>query len=201
MKISFNEIIERLKGLDQKYQYAVFGLALLFFFSLDYFFLLCPQMRSLSKINRETKILVSDLDRVRNDVKRIDQNKKQLERARLKLAETRQIVRAKEEIPLILEDITKAARQEGVKILQVMPIKEGQTKLISHPQGDYYSLPILIQARSSYHALGKFLNQLEKTHVLLSVKDFSLLADEKDTTHHLVQMTIKTIIFEPPEGK
>ena len=67
--------------------------------------------------------------------------------------------------------------------------------LVDDNKRSYYALPILVQARSGYHDLGRFLNQLEKSNLFLYVTSFSIIAGE-DARAHALKMNLQAIVFE-----
>jgi type IV pilus assembly protein PilO len=203
MKIDFNfDIISaKIKKLDPKYRYVIFGAALLLVFFLNYLVLLRPLMGSLNKMSAKTSELRQNLQGVKTDMARIDQNRAQLEKIRSQINEVKIKIRTKQEVPLILEDISRAAAQTGVKVDQLMPLKDQQEVLAKSENIKYYSLPILIQARSAYHDLGRFLSQLEADKTFYSIANLSITANPKETTRHMVQLTVKSVISEKYDPK
>jgi len=199
--INFQFVTEQIKKLDPKYRYAVFGGALLLVFLLNYLLLLRPLLGSLNKMSTSTTELKQNLQSVKNDIARIDQNRAQLEKIRSQVDEVKIKIRSKQEVPLILEDISKIASHNSVKIDQLMPLKDQQEVLAKNETVKYYSLPILIQVRSSYHDLGRFLAQLEADKIFYSLASFSITANPQEKTHHVVQLTIKSVISEPYDSK
>jgi type IV pilus assembly protein PilO len=203
MKVDFNfdMITEKIKKLDPKYRYVIFGVILLMVFLLNYLILLRPLIGSLNKMSVKTTELRQNLENVKNDIARIDLNRAQLEKIRSQINEVKIKIRTKQEVPLILEDISRAASQDGVKIDQLMPLKDQQEVLAKSENVKYYSLPVMIQVRSTYHDLGHFLERLEIDKTFYSVANLSITANPKDTTHHIVQLTIKSVISEKYDPK
>jgi type IV pilus assembly protein PilO len=199
--LNFDLVTEKIKKLDPKYRYLIFGGALLLVFLINYFLLLGPLMGSLNKMSAKTSEIRQNLQGVKNDIARIDQNRAQLEKIRGQINEVKIKIRSKQEVPLILEDISRNANQTGVKIDQLMPLKDQQDTLAKTEQVNYFSLPILIQVRSSYHDLGRFLAQLEGDKIFYSLSGLSITANPKDATRQMVQLTIKSVISEKADKK
>jgi Tfp pilus assembly protein PilO len=181
MNIKFDPIIERLKKLDPKYHYVILGGALLLVFLLNYFLLLKPLLGSLNKVNTQISELRHNLEDVKTDIARVGQNQDQLEKIRNQVNEVKVKIRSAQEVPLILEDISRIASTQGLKQKDV----------------EYYALPILVQARGPYHDLGRWLSQLEEEKIFYGIGSLSITANPKDTMRHQVQVTIKAAIFEP----
>jgi type IV pilus assembly protein PilO len=203
MKVNFNFdiITEKIKKLDPKYRYVIFGATLLLVFLLNYLIFLGPLMGSLKKMSASTSELKQNLQNVKNDIARIDQNRAQLEKIRSQINEVKIKIRTKQEVPLILEDISRIANQNGVKIDQLMPLKDQQEVLAKNENVRYYSLPILIQARSGYHDLGSFLAQMEADKIFYSLSSFSVTSNPKETARQVVQLTVRSVISEKYDPK
>ena len=193
---NFDFISEKIKKLDPKYRYLIFGGALLLVFLINYFLLLRPLLGSLNKMATKTSELRQNVQGVKNDIARIDQNRTQLEKIRGQINEVKIKIRSKQEVPLILEDISRNANHAGVKIDQLMPLKDQQEVLAKTEDVNYYSLPILIQVRSSYHDLGRFLAQMEEDKIFYSLSGLSITANPKEATRQMIQLTIKSVISE-----
>lgn len=197
MNLKIDPVIDRLKKLDPKYHYYILGGALLFVFLLNYFLLLRPLLGSLNKVNTQISELKHNLTDVKTDIARVDQNREQLEKIRNEVNEVKVKIRSAQEVPVILEDISRIATAQGIKIEQLMPLKDQKVLLAKQKDVEYYALPILIQARSAYHDLGRWLEQLEQEKIFYGLGNLSIVSNPKDTMRHQIQMTIKAAIFEP----
>jgi type IV pilus assembly protein PilO len=199
--INFDLITQKIKKLDPKYRYVLFGAVLLFVFLLNYLIILRPLLGSIGKMSAKTSELSQNLQNVKSDIARIDQNRSQLEKIRGQINEVKIKIRNKQEVPLILEDITRIASRTGVKIDQLMPLKDQQEVLAKSENMKYYSMPILIQARSAYHDLGRFLAQLEADKIFYTIANMSISGNPKETARHMVQLTVKSVISEKYDPK
>ena len=200
MKISIQDIMHSINRADIKVRYGILGGILLAAFALDYFLLMGPQIRSLKRLGEAAKTASADVQRVSNDLQRIQQIKDGLNSSRAELEAMSLKVRSLQEVPVILEEISRTANQFNVKIEQVKPLPESQEILISAPEGKYYALPIVIQAVCGYHMFGHFLNTLESGHLFFTLRDWHMEAGEQAGKGLLVQATLKVILTEKPQG-
>lgn len=197
MNFKFDIVLDRLKKLDPKYHYYLLGGVLLLVFLADYFLLLRPLLGSLNKLSSQTAELRHNIEDAKTDIARIGQNRDQLEKIRNQVNEVKVKIRSAQEVPLILEDISRIASENGVKIDQLMPLKDQKVLLAKQKDVEYYALPIMVQARSPYHELGRWLAQLESEKVFYGIGNLSIMTNPKDTMRHQVQITLKAAIFEP----
>lgn len=197
MNFKLDIIFDRLKKLDPKYHYYLLGGVLLVVFLADYFLLLRPLLGSVNKLSSQTSELKHNIEDAKTDIARIGQNRDQLEKIRNQVNEVKVKIRSAQEVPLILEDISRIASENGVKIDQLMPLKDQKVLLAKQKDVEYYALPIMVQARSPYHELGRWLAQLESEKVFYGIGNLSIMTNPKDTMRHQVQITLKAAIFEP----
>lgn len=197
MNVKFDAINDRLKKLDPKYHYYILGGILFLVLVLNYFLLLKPLLGSLNKVNSQIAELRHNIQDARTDMARIGQNRDQLEKIRNQVNEVKVKIRSAQEVPLILEDISRIASEFGVKIDQLMPLKEQKVLLAKQKDVEYYALPIMVQARSPYHDIGRWLAQLENDRVFYGIGNLSIMTNPKDTMRHQVQITLKVAIYEP----
>ncbi len=195
MNTNFPEIF---RAMDAKSRYYIFIGILVLALLLDYLILMKPQLAALAKILPEVKILRQDIQKAREDIQKLDSYQKEVARLKNGITQAHQQIKSKEDVPLILERISRLANQNGVKIDQIMPFNQGQEVLLEDNQRVYFSLPILLEARSGYHDLGRFLNQLENDDISVNVSTFTIGAGS-DTRYHVVKLNFEAIVFE--EGK
>lgn len=188
-------IWEKLAKIDEKQRYYLFVGCLLFLFLLDYFVLMRPQLAALTKLGPEINVLSQDIQKTKEEIAKTSFYEGEAARLKERIAQIDSGVRSKDEVPLILERISRLANHNGVKIDQIMPFSQDQEILLEDNQRTYFALPILLQARSGYHDLGRFLNQMEKDDVALKVTMFTI-ASGGDPKYHQVELNLEATIFE-----
>ncbi len=199
MNVNIQPILDKFNALDLKVRYTVFGILLLLVVGVDYLFLVRAQMAGMSALAKETQKISAETKRVKIDTQRVNQIKEGLESSRTQLQQLNDKVRSLQEVPAILEDISRTANQFGVGIDQLTPMKEAQETLITGGDAKYYALPIVIGARSGYHMFGRFLNQLENGKLLFMLRDIRIEDSGKGTALS-IQATIKVILVDRTPG-
>jgi|SRR3989338_162234 len=192
MKIKVSELIGK---IDEKNRHYFLIGALLFIFLLDYFILMRPQMVILTKISPELKLLSQDIEKAREDIGKLGFYQAEVRRLESQLAQTSKTIKSKEEVSIILEQISRMANRNNIRIDQIMPSMEEQKVLLEDNKRTYYALPILVQAKSGYHDFGRFLNQMERNDLFLYVASFSIITGE-DVRAHALKMNLQAIVFE-----
>ena len=203
MKFDIQPLIERFNGLDIRARYAVFAACVLAAAGLDYAFIIRAQMHGLEKTDRDIQTVSTDLEHVKADIQRVRQIKQGLETSRSQLQTLNDKIHPVQEVPLILEDISRTANEFHVNIDQLTPLKEAQEALVTAADAKYYALPIVIGARSGYHMFGHFLNKLESGNLLFIMKDLHMEGGGgKDGNNLTVQAVLKVILVDrTPEVK
>ena len=192
MKIKVSELIGK---IDEKNRHYFLIGALLFIFLLDYFILMRPQLVTLTKINPEIKLLSQDSEKAQEDIGKLGFYQTEVKRLESQLAQTSKTIKSKEEVSIILEQISRMANRNNIRIDQIMPSMEEQKVLLEDNKRTYYALPILVQAKSGYHDFGRFLNQMERNDLFLYVASFSIITGE-DVRAHALKMNLQAIVFE-----
>ena len=104
---------------------------------------------------------------------------------------------------MILENISLLANKNGIKIDQIMPYPQDQSVLLKDKIRKYYALPILLDARGSYHDVGRFLFQIEDENDFLKVDTFTFSSGSSFRVHRF-KLTLKAVVYEeldPEEQK
>ncbi len=192
---SIEQIGNKIKNLDEKNLYYLFGGILVLIFVLDYLVLMRPQLNSLYKLGPNIATLSDDIARTKNDTGKVEEYKKEIDRLAEELENAKARVRSKEEVSIILEQLSVLADKNGIKIDQFAPVFQDQTKVLDNKDVVYYTLPIDIEARATYHDFGRFINDLENANLFFKVSDFSI-AHTEESKYNVVKVTVLTIIFE-----
>ena len=190
-----NKAVSKMGKLERKHWNYILIAGLIFLFLADYFLLMRPQIATLSKLNPEIKTLSDNLERTKNDVQNVTRYKDQIKRLKENVEELRLRVRTKQEVAFIIEKISRIAHQHDVKIDQIMPNPMKQEITLENEDRTYYDLPIMIEARSSYHNFGRFINALENEDTFLEVDGLTVAA-MSGSRLNAVKLMLNTIVYE-----
>ncbi len=189
------QISMKINSLDDKSRYYLFGFVLLSVFILDYFAFMSPQLAALRKITPQISITKSDIETLKHDQKSLPEYRLEIDALKEKVDIAQIKVRSRNEVPLILEAISNTASKNKIRIDEIMPKPDDQVKLIGDNDRQYYSLPIVLEAKSSYHDFGRFLNQVEQGNIFLTVKDFTI-RNLPDSKMNSIKLTLLAIVYE-----
>ncbi len=169
--------------------------ALVVIFIFDVIILMKPQIAILSKLSSKSAALNRDLRDAKKAVASQKDTENKLALLKVKVKEWGSAVTPEEELPSVLEGISRIANQTSTKITQIKPIKEEKAPILKSASGTYYKIPILIEAQCGYHSLGKFLNELENGQVIMKIIALEIVANPADIMHHLVKLTVQTFVI------
>ncbi len=192
VKEQFKNFGELLRGRNLYY---LLGGGLLLLGILDYFFLLSPQIKTLTKVRAEKAVLRENVQRAQQDLIQLNRYRQQLKTLRRDIDRLNARVHAKTDVPLILEYISGVANQYQVKIRQMMPDVQNMDVVLEEGGKRYLALPIVIEARAGYHAFGRFLNAVEEGDLVLRVRRFSILERTGKKTHN-IKLTLRVIVID-----
>ncbi|HOW35922.1 MAG TPA: type 4a pilus biogenesis protein PilO [Candidatus Omnitrophota bacterium] len=195
------QLSTRLAALSEKNRYAVLGGIMLAIFIFWYFLLMQPQLKNLMKLSPQITELSRNLAETKRNMHLINEHRARLAQLRDQLKTSGGKILPKEEIPAILEDISRIANESKVRINQIIPIKESQQLVLSKDDGKYYSLPILVTARANYHNIGRFFNRIEGADIFMSITDFDIVANSDDPLLHSLKVTVKAFVREKAADK
>ena len=112
------------------------------------------------------------------------------------------------EMPNILQKIAEVAYESKVKIAKIEPLRTEKpveavkAKVIApakpgakpetpkKPAMIYTEIPIQIEAKGGYHALGGFINMIETSDNIMSVGDIDVWANPDDIQNHNVKLLV-----------
>ncbi|RKY37597.1 MAG: hypothetical protein DRP78_00665 [Candidatus Omnitrophota bacterium] len=98
------------------------------------------------------------------------------------------------EFPIFLEILSDLARENEVKIIAMEP---GE---IDNQQAKFYvQTPIFIDAYSSYHNLGSFVNDIENAEKFMEIKNIKIENNPMDTKKHHIFVSVNTFCLKENE--
>lgn len=92
-----------------------------------------------------------------------------------------------DQVPELLENLSKVARASNVKITSLSPVEATARK-----SGKTYSaVPIQILATAGTHELGRFLDTLESGDILMKVTNLKITADNQGGRQHRIELGLE----------
>jgi len=198
-----NNILDQLAAIIQKinaknpYYTIIAGIVVVLV--VDFFVLMQFQLSNLRSLNPKLTTLSQDLKLAKTNIKQMANFQSEIKQLTIKNQEMNSKIKSKEEIPLVLESISRLASKYGVVIDQIVPNTNSEEVVMKNNDGQYLAVPVKVEAYSAYHNFGRFLNQLENEEKFFTISDFSIIGNTQDAVHHSISLTLRILIFE--EGK
>ena len=191
-----NELLEQVAILKNNPQ--VVMVVACVFFILDMGFLLPWQFTSVRRLSTEVSQLNTEIRNTKIDTKFSQTYKNQLSDLKNEIANLNKMVIAEENLPTVMESISKFADMCGVRIQEIRPVVESAVpeKGAGGVVGkDVFSRrKIFVSAKSGFHQLGRFMALLESNSVFLNVKNVEIHTDQQETLRQMVTMTLEVVI-------
>ena len=153
-----------------------------------------PICFNLSSISGETRKLNADINLVNTRIKQLDQKTTEIDKLKKELAAYSKGLPNKKEIPEFLEDLSSIAKASKVKILSITPSELKSVEAGGDVSKYYLEMPIDITAKSGYHQLGKFINNLEKGERFVTIKDLRIQYDSRVPRMPNIKITLRTYV-------
>lgn len=153
-------------------------------------FICIPQLSNFFSIVRERSALSAELRKTRIAVSEIDKLKKELGASRAKVSECEKMLPAQQEIPSLLENLSAMAKDSNVKIVGITPMTSNEDKSVK--DRTYQEIPILINARSGYHELGKFIDNLENAVRFMKIADIWIKTNKAAPKENDIELLVIT---------
>lgn len=186
----------KIKSLDPRILYVIFGLVILLLVVADFLLILRPQISGLLSQNKKNGELKAQIEKLQDDKKHVSQFEKGLADMKSKMVDFDRMVYAKEDVPMALNNVSTLANEYGVQIDQLAPQRQGEDQLVKNDEGVYKSIAIFIEARSGYHEFGRFINRMEKDNMFWKLDELVFLSDKINTHKHIVKMVMRILVLE-----
>lgn len=153
-------------------------------------FILVPQVeRVFEAVGRASRV-ETDLKDAQYNIDNIAKFKTSVTVYEEKIDRYEKMLPTEQEIPALLENLSDMAKNSNIKIVGIMPVtvKEDTIRKASV----YQEKPILINAKSGYHELGKFLSNMENAGRFMKVSDIQIKANAQAPKRHDVELMVLT---------
>lgn len=182
--------------INKKMSYVILGVAVFMIVLIDFALIMRIQVKALTALSAQSVTLRKNIKETENNIQRftvfeieVDQLKENFEKAKKSAI-------FPEQVPFVLENISRIAREQSVQIDQLMPVKESQAQLLKTDEMVYFSLPVMIRGQGGYHAVGRFFNGIEREAIFMDVKDFEIIQNPMNPRMHTLRAMITVTIKE-----
>lgn len=160
-------------------------------------FITVPSIRRSAELKKEIIKLKENIKRSETLIANVPQMQSRLSAAQQRLNDCRTALPSRSDMPNILQNISNLAIDSKVKLLKIEPLrsekqevatstsktpatKQDKQDTVKPVQPIYVEMPIQIEARGNYHALGEFINKIETAGNVMSVADIDIEGDPGD---------------------
>ena len=174
-------------------------------------FALVPKVMQFYEMMSTASDLKRKVEFVEREGKHLDKLKERLERLKAEDDDYSERFPGQKDIPDLLEEFASVARKSDVNIKSITPIeikapqptKRRRAKAPAAKKTKKYfeEIPILITAKSGYHQLGHFVNDLETGNRLLTIEDLQMHGNRKDPWEHNAKIVLKAYVSVEDENK
>ncbi len=176
--------------LDNKKIFLVI-LAVLVIAYIDFVSLIRLQFNGIKVVSPKIAKLKDDINSLSRD---LAVSKQATPEAQEKVSKTKAII-SDQEVPFLLQEISRLANKNQVKILQIKPSKElkaKEDKAVLEP--GVASVSIILDVICGYHQFGSFLNELEDNKIFITVEEMKMIPQSEDYFLQKASLTLKTYV-------
>jgi type IV pilus assembly protein PilO len=169
------EKIERLSRLQRILIYV--GMVVVLVGAFVYFSYM-PKLKEIGRLELEYKNLSAKLVKAKKNAKQIDFYRSRMRAAETEFKIVKRALPDKEEIPTLIDGISRAAQDAGLDILVFTPQREVTKEF-------YAEVPIAIRVAGNYHNVAVFFDMIAGLPRIVNVTDISMTpgkGDEELTT-------------------
>lgn len=138
---------------------------------------------------QEKKAEVASVQNWQHRLKRLNNQQKKLENYLSKIFLN---LPENDQMSTIVDQVFKEAKSGDVRILQMRP-----TDRIHHK--GYLEIPISMRVQGSFHDIGRFINNVERSKYLMKVERVKIMVKDSSTSPLIAQLVLKVIILKRNE--
>ena len=166
--------MERLEAIPTLYRWLIV-LGLFIVLGIAYWYLLYqPRMDELATLQEQSTSKKTDLLKHQQIASKYEAFKAEVVALEAHLSQLLKFLPKSQEIPDLIRQISDLAVQTGLQINLLRPQGE-------QPEQFYAKVPITVQVKGPYHAVGQFLDALGRLPRIVSVSDIDMKGASKET--------------------
>ena len=175
-------------------------------------FVTVPSLRKLGELNAGTGRLRENLKKSQSLIANKSQMESRFAVLQQKLKDYKTALPPYSDMPNVLQNISNIASGAKVKIIKIEPLKAEQQQgaivpgsAVTNPQAKpeagkggllYTEVPIKIEAKGGYHALGKFINDIETSKNVMAIGDLEIETGSDDIFNHNARLLIIAYVLQ-----
>lgn len=187
---------KNLLEIAKKYPYYTIAGFLVIVLLVDYFCIMRFQLGALTALSSKITVKSRELQTAKKRMRKTQRYRDDLKKLKEKMEDINRKIKSREEIPRVLENISRIANRNSVHIERIMPDTSVTEPILENNEGQYFSIPVVVEAGSSYHDLGRFLSQLEAEGLFWDISEFTVIVNMSDSVNHIVKLTFNTVVFD-----
>ena len=161
----------------------------------DFVFVLGGQVRFLAKSMPQAGKLKKDIVVARAAISSKDSLTERYAKLNSELPDFEKMFVTEEEIPLLLSEVSRIAKDSNIVIMQVRPSGQQMNRAVEGGKAGMFSrLLINLDLKCAYHRLGEFINKLETSIRYLKVLAFDISSVREAPFIYPVKMTIEALV-------
>lgn len=195
------EALKIIAKINEKNPYYLIIGVLVFFLLMDYFLFMRFQLGVLRTLGPKRSEIADGFRQFETNRARVDKYRKDVVLLDKKLVALEGRIRTIEQIPAILEELSRAANRNKIFVEQILPDTNLGDPVLKNTDGQYYLMSVVIEAKSGYHNFGRFLNELEETGALMKISQVNISSNVANPRQHQIKLEVRAVIFEPAGKK
>lgn len=174
------------RKLDKKEVFYFFFYFILIF---NLFFILPYGVKKTLDLNSKINNLKSSIFQFNQDIDFKDRFIAERERIRENILNLKSKIISSQDISTISAYLSLKAKENAVDIQEILPREIQPYKTTS--EGNFFYLPLKIEAKARFHNLAHFFNALEKGHYLLEIKELII---KEASFYHKVSIVVCALL-------
>lgn len=161
-------------------------------------FFIAPLINHLLDVSRSVRDLANNIEIMDNRIARSSEMNERLSSLKRDYARLASQIPAEKEISLFLQGLAVTARDSNVVISSVTPgeMVPAEGAQVAGSREFLYELPVVITAKSGYHQLGRFVNDLERDSRFLNLQDIRVTANPQEPAMHSIYLSVRTYVLK-----
>lgn len=155
-----------------------------------FFVFASPMDKDIKRLKGEISKQREDIEKSQHMAMKLDELKVENEKLKLRLAELSEQLPNEKEVSALLEEVSDAAKDAGLKVISWKPSPRR-----IHPSKIVYEVPVSVNMTGSFHRLAYFFSSLTRMDRIVNISDINLANPKTEGTEATLKVTFTAVTF------
>ena len=182
-------VFDKLEALPKNKRIMAFVGVFALLIGAFFYFSFLPKLKKIDQLDQQHQKLDAELSKVKGNAARLEKFRKEYKAAKEKFAIVKRKLPEKDEIPSLLESISRSGQDVGLEFELFQP--RGETAR------DFYAeISVAIKVGGGYHDVARFFDRVSRLSRIVTIKDITMRPNASKEKENLLDTQCTAVTYK-----